>query len=337
MPFALKLLDQEITAFTCTGFRYVTERSVGRLKENMLEWSQGGGGVPTQDPIFVKAATAGLDLQETSMPSDAELPGPAGEILHAQALSSEANHIIEPKVGGEASVNAVDNLPITQHEFLKQHGGGPASVDSVDNLPITQHEFLKQHGGTAPVNAVDPKPTEHRLEEEWVAPQSGGEPVGFEAPSTAEQASLNSAIKGTDLGGAAPVSQLGTDIDTSAFYEPARGEPTFTIPNPFTSPPIQKGGSPGPAVTEGTTIDQETFSEPSRGEPTFTVPNPYTSPPLPIGTTVLPGPQATVADATSTFEVPKALLAELGPTVQQGGGDKKIVFDDEEIKVVRFE
>uniref|UniRef100_A0A6C0DRY7 DNA-directed RNA polymerase n=1 Tax=viral metagenome TaxID=1070528 RepID=A0A6C0DRY7_9ZZZZ len=303
MPFALKLLDQEITAFTGTGFRYVTERSVGRLKDNMLKWSSidssnesnHSGGGPPQDPLFVKAATAGLELQKTASPSDG-LPGPPNEIIYEEATAN-------------------------------QHGG--AALEG------------------APVNAIDPVPTEHKME---------GGANAFEPPTASEQASLDTALKGTDLGGTikysvegpclqsggagAPLNEIGTDINTSALYEPARGEPTFTIPNPLTSPPIQKGGAsvePTPAVTVGTEINSATFNEPARGEPTFTVANPYTAPPLPTGTTVLPGPQSAAAEAISTFEVPKALQAEVAPVVQQGGGDRKIVFDDAEVKVVRIE
>lgn len=361
MPFALKLLDQELTAFTGTGFRYVTERSVGRLKENMLAWPQldlghAGGGSPGLDPLFVKEATAGLDLQQTTAPTGDTLPGPPNETLYA---SAEGNEIIEaavPQKGGGAAVNTINTVPITQHEFLKQHGG--AKLDG------------------APVGAVDPVPKEHTLEEIWTAPQSGGAAAadaaaaaavaiaGFEPPTAAEQASLNTALKGTDLdgtikygqdgtcqsGGMAPVNEIGTNINTSALYEPARGEPTFTIPNPYTSPPIQRGGSSnvepsaaaGPAVAAGTMIDSSTFNEPARGEPTFTVANPFTSPPLPAGTTLLPGPQSPAAEATSTFEVPKVLQAEVATVVQQGGGgssssNKTIVFDDAEVKVVRIE
>lgn len=345
MPFALKLLDQELTAFTGTGFRYVTERSVGRLKENMLAWpqadlGQAGGGAPGLDPLFVKEATAGLDLQQTASPSLNLLPGPPNETLYAPAEGNErnqGNQIIEdatPQKGGGAgaAIDAVNTVPITQHEFLKQHGGNAAAIDAVNTVPITQHEFLKQHGGAkldgAPVGAVDPVPKEHTLEEVWSAPQSGGADavevaVGFEPPTAAEQASLNTALKGTDLGGTIKYGQDGTCQSGGANVEPSA-----------------TGETAGPAAAAGTTIDSTTFNEPARGEPTFTVANPYTAPPLPAGTTLLPGPQSPVAEAISTFEVPKALQVEVAAVVQQGGSgssNKTIVFDDAEVKVVRIE
>jgi hypothetical protein len=266
-------------------------------------------------------------LPVTASPSSNSIPGPPNEVVYAQALSDEGNQIINPV----------------------QAGGAPLVG--------------------APVNAVDTVPTEHRLEEVWTASQSGGAEVdGFVAPSTAEQASLNTALKGMDLGGSikyvvdgtciqtgagAPVNEIGTDINTSALYEPARGEPTFTIANPFTYPPIQRGGSGSdveptppvtegaPAVTTGTEIRSVTFNEPASGEPTFTVANPYTSPPVPADTSLLPGPQAATAEAMSTFEVPKSLQAEVATVVQQTGGtisgERKIVFDDADVKVIRIE
>ena len=370
MPFALKLLDQELTVFTGTGFRYVTERSVGRLKENMLTWGQSGGGAPALDPNFVKAATEDLEIHPTASPSTNQLPGPPNEIVYAMAGTTDGNEIISDAPP-----------PKMQH-------GGEAPIKTQNTVPITQHEFLKQHGGVAPINAADPVPVRHELEEEWTVPQSGGAD-GFSPPSADEQASLNSSLLGTDLGGSikygvdptciqsggtAPVVPL-TAIEQSTFYAPSQGEPTFTVPNPYVLP-AQKGGATAvvptaveptavvptaveptavvptavvptaveptpiheqaPAVTAGTTIDPATFSEPSRTEPTFTVANPYTSPPLPSNTIMLPGPDPQPAEAATTDEVSKALVTEVRNVVQQTGG-RKIVIEDDDIKMIRIE
>jgi DNA-directed RNA polymerase II subunit RPB2 len=45
MPYAMKLLDQEITTFMNAGFRFVTESSIGRLRDSAWEW-------PTMDVEF---------------------------------------------------------------------------------------------------------------------------------------------------------------------------------------------------------------------------------------------------------------------------------------------
>lgn len=40
MPYALKLLDQELTSFSNTGFRFVTEGSVARLRDGAWPWPE---------------------------------------------------------------------------------------------------------------------------------------------------------------------------------------------------------------------------------------------------------------------------------------------------------
>jgi len=60
MPYAMKLLDQELTTFANTGFRFVTESSLGRLKEIGWDW-------PTLDINF-KAE----ELTTVAEPIDAE-------------------------------------------------------------------------------------------------------------------------------------------------------------------------------------------------------------------------------------------------------------------------
>jgi hypothetical protein len=266
--------------------------------------------------------------------------------------------------------------------YLKQYGGeSSADAFGKDTRPITQSMYLKQHGGVAPIDTFgkDPVPVKHDLEEEWPSPQMGGgeqEPDAYRAPSTEEQALFDTALQGRDLGSSikytvpapcvqsgggvdprvpatveqlAPADQIGSDQPT--LHEPARGPPTFTIPNPYTAPPIQRGGgveaTPAPALAPvneiGTEINQATFSEPSRAEPTFTIANPFTSPPLPAGTAMLPPAVSgdVPANAGVAFEVSKTLLTDVADIVQQGGGPptsgKKIVFDLDDIKVVKIE
>jgi len=39
MPYAFKLFDQEVTTYTGSGLRFITEKSVGRLRDSVLNWN----------------------------------------------------------------------------------------------------------------------------------------------------------------------------------------------------------------------------------------------------------------------------------------------------------
>jgi ribA/ribD-fused uncharacterized protein len=56
MPYAMKLLDQELTTFMNTGFRYVTESSVARLRES--DWAWPTPSLLLEDDEVEKAAIA---------------------------------------------------------------------------------------------------------------------------------------------------------------------------------------------------------------------------------------------------------------------------------------
>lgn len=352
MPYAMKLLDQEITTFMGAGFRYVTEKSVARLKDAVLNYGQSGSGVPPQDALYAKIMAASVPTQATTPETGMELQGPpagtSAETTFARALSDEGNKIIEsagapqasiPQRGGEAPVDQHDTVPIRQQDYIKQHGG-EAPVDQIDAVPIRQQNFIRQHGGEAPIDVIgkDPVPIRHMLEEEWpvpaAQPQQGGvsedlppELPGFDRPIAASLADAETSL-------------MGRDLDGIIKYEKADG-PTGCLP-------AQRGGGEpeatlpagveqlAPADLPGTELNPATFNEAPRGEPTYTIANPYTAPALPAGTALLSGPQQVPADAAVTMEVNKDLVMDVAGTVQQGGG-KTIVIDEDDIKVVSFD
>lgn len=167
MPYAMKVLDQELTTYTGTGMRFVTERSVGRLRDSMIEWHQEGGKkeekeesqegsglLPSQQYI-----DSNKDLVNTiSQPLTAEtkdIVGADDDVIYAEALSdSFLSSAVVPQKGGIAPVDHVDPVPI-KHD-LEEEWPSP------------------QQGGVAPIDYVDPVPVKHDLEEIWPSPQQGG-------------------------------------------------------------------------------------------------------------------------------------------------------------------
>lgn len=228
MPYALKLLDQEITTFTCTGFRYVTERSVGRLRDSVIPIKQDGGGAPPAPAATLKAMEEQIPMppieanpQPYNGPEGAPKEQEQGKALAGGRVdmkdlaSVTGPYPIDPAdfdvptvmKGGTAPVDSIgeDATPITQSEFLKQHGG-EAPVNSIghDEKPITQSEFLKQHGGEGPVDSIGHDATPI-TQSEFLKTHGGSAPVDHVDPTPELPRGR------TYKGGMAPIDSIGKD------------------------------------------------------------------------------------------------------------------------------
>ena len=145
-------------------------------------------------------------------------------------------------------------------------------------------------------------------------------------------------------GGSAPVNSI-DPVPIRHQIEEVWDEPLLWRPGQAQAPVV--GGGNGPAVTEGSNINQATFSVPSMNSEPYVVANPYVSPAmLPKEmTAVEPNPAApATAGAVQTQPVSSQLISEVSGTVRQGGGLKSpkkgsqsVVFDSDEIKVIKLE
>ena len=152
MPYAMKVLDQELTTYTGSGMRFVTERSVGRLKDSMIEWNFEGGGTPPPTPHYIEANKALVnEIRQPLMPEDL-LPGVSvkDEQIYAKALADEyltsaANPV---QKGGEAPIDYIDPIPVKhdlEEEWPSPQNGGlisdiikPASLGNQLGLEIVK-------------------------------------------------------------------------------------------------------------------------------------------------------------------------------------------------------
>jgi len=196
IPYSLKLLDQEITTFTSTGFRFVTERSVGRLRDNMLKVKQGGGGQPVSPESYVRTVNEALGLTPAPLVQDKGPEGAPPEVIYAGA-TEDLPPIFK---GGASPINSIDTVPITQQQYLAHRGGG-APIDSIgsDTKPITQQQYLAHRGGSGSIDNIgsDTKPI---TQQEYLAQRGGAAPIDYVDPVPPLQTSDTIYV-----GGAAPV------------------------------------------------------------------------------------------------------------------------------------
>ena len=293
MPYALKLLDQEITTFMSAGLRFVTSKTVGRLKDNFIKWSTEGGFSPEAPKAYQELLKEIIPLPATQLVTVDSLPGPSNEIIHGKALAG-GNYPIEdaafeiPKIGGSTNVIGHNDGAIEKLINLQQTGGN-RTVDAAEKLvelsalsadairlakaiqaepPVVckeqkggsgqELEETIQIGGVAPVESIghDAIPVKHDLEEEWIP--------DFMPPSILKQS-----------GGMAPLQMepdnkveiLGTDINPSNFNQPPLDSPPFVIANPYVSPPLSAselapGQPPVGAIPVDATIEQPVVNGP---------------------------------------------------------------------------
>jgi DNA-directed RNA polymerase II subunit RPB2 len=179
MPYALKVLEQELTTFSTMGMRFITERSVGRLKDSMIEWKHTGAGTPPPTTQYVEANKDMVNqISQPLSQDDSAIKGISTIEYneYAKALADEylGSAAAPVQVGGEAPINHIDTVPI-KHDLEEEW---PSA----------------QVGGEAPINHVDTVLIKHDLEEELPSPQIGGE-----VPLPLEAKVLSNKIPDTDM------------------------------------------------------------------------------------------------------------------------------------------
>jgi len=327
MPYSLKLLDQELTTFMGAGLRFVTSKTVGRLKDNMLVWPKEGSGIPEPPKAYTELVKEIIPLETNPLIPDNELPGadnktyfgsvePTGLDIHigggTNVIGNNDNAIGKlidlQQIGGEASIDSIgqDTKPIEENTYLKQDG------IPIDRQTTTQGAYL-QKGGAQPsdaqpsdaqpsgalINSIgkDTVPVKHDLEEEW--PQQGG----------------------TQLSGA-NIESLGKD--------------TVPVKHDLEEEWSQKGGAqllgaPIPDIKltmPGTDINPATFSQPQMAEEPYVIANPYTSPPL---TELAPKPddiEVGKIQVPAQLEQPVSAAPEITNVIK--------VFENSDIRVIKL-
>jgi hypothetical protein len=330
MPYSLKLLDQEVTTYTGTGLRFITDKSIGRLRDSVLNWSNkileegeeeeeekpqsGGFFQPASPKLYVDEVKASMAIQptETHLPTKEELnlmpEGASNEVIYGKALENDSpilsvSEIEIPKmVGGSAPLETVQDAEIlTIGQNVGQYSMGSALSP------------LKQVGGTAPLDYVDNQESTGIEYADGIINQGPPAPPNFD--STIAEVSDKSDI---------PIS------------------------NPIESPDFKQRGGMAPIEdTLGTEINQATFSMPSMDKEPFVVANPYVSPPILPNEVNMVAPNQVEhipSDANQTATVSSELLSEVLTTVQQGGAPKQndemknnVVFENAEIRVVKIQ
>jgi hypothetical protein len=235
MPYALKLLDQELTTFTTTGLRFVTEKTVGRLKDTMLQWKQSGAAMPAVPLATLQALKQTMPQIETSpdLVKDDGPPGFSGETEYAQAGSSRrdnfvvSNPILEP-VQMEKAAGETPNLipsakyPLPEASFTVPLIGGRTNIigkelaaNSIDRIVD-----LKQHGGEAPVELIGTDTVPVMQTYDLVGGMADIESIGLDDKPVMQTYDL--------VGGEAPVDSIGHDAipikhDLEELLVPQRG------------------------------------------------------------------------------------------------------------------
>ena len=267
MPYSLKLLDQELTTFMGAGLRFVTSKTVGRLKDNMLVWPKEGSGLPEPPKAYTELVKEIIPLETKPLIADNELPGADYKTYFASVET--------PKLEPSAPID-LNKYPI-KAEALNIHIGGSTNVIGNNDTAIEKLIDLQQIGGEADIDSIgqDTKPIEQATYikdcptiAEGGAQLSGTELSGTELSGTE--------LSGTELSGA-PINSIGKDMvplkhDLEEEWSQQGG--------------AQLTGSPIQPIADikitlpGTDINPSLFSQQQMAEEPYVIANPYVSPPL---------------------------------------------------------
>jgi len=211
MPYALKLLEQEVTTYTGSGLRFITEKSVGRLRDSVLNWdskpnaeegkaseeskdgedtaAMAGGGAPPPPQRYMDEVLGAM----VSKPTPTRFPTP--EELARMPQGGTFSSEYAAAGGAFASLDdLIDVTPLTigqeQGQYsmgspmspLQKGGVSPYANPPVDLKPINQIEYVNsytmnsQKGGVAPyVNPpADLKPISQTTYLNTYSAQKGG-------------------------------------------------------------------------------------------------------------------------------------------------------------------
>jgi DNA-directed RNA polymerase II subunit RPB2 len=312
MPYAFKLLDQELSTFMNAGFRYVTERTVGSFRNTMLKWSTAGGasdisGTELTDEDFTQFDISGAGTPPTP---------PETQKVEAAAVAMPVSQTVLPAALGDAATQGPlkeEPLPLIPGpqpltSGPPQAGGSVFYADAKPDEPyVVANPFVEPPLSTAEVAAAP-------------ADNAGPQP----APAVTPDAQIPVPPVVSQTGGAAPVDY----VDPT----PPKQNLNFEIP----SPPVQKGGSePMPvADMKGTDIKPDTFYVPQLDKEPYVIPNPLVAPAVtgPAPAPAQPGPPAPAPAST----VQPVTANDLFNKASTGGGRVTNVFENSEIRVIKL-
>jgi len=351
MPYALKVLDQELTTFTTTGLRFVTEKTVGRLKDTMLQWKQSGAAMPAVPEATVQVMKEIIPQIEesTDLVADIGPPGFSAETEYAKVGSGRrGNFIIEPVTTEVPNLIPSSKYPLLDANFAAPLVGGSTNIIGKENMhnSINQIVDLKQTGGEAPEDST---------------PIVGGsadiESIGLDDIPVMQTYDLVGGVAPVDSigqdtvpvrqdfepqsGGGAPVSSIGQDpIPVRTTFDPVHyttggGKVKSILKKTKFDDDKQVGGmsllqteAPMSPVFPGTEIKPEIFSQQQLETEPYVVANPYTSPPL---ETNLPKLEAVVPGhipVSATLTQPVQMAEDITNTIK--------VFENADIRVIKL-
>lgn len=343
MPYALKLLDQELCSYMNTGFRFVTERTVGALRDSMLKWSTTGGsrdisGSELTEEDFIDIS--GVSISGEIMMDGGAPPPPSPEVKQAEAM-------LAPIPASQMTSLLSDVQPVEVYGFPKEEPAPVTDKAVPDSLTGAQtgggHQVYAPAMSEEPYVVANPF-VEPPLTQAEVA--KAPEPLlaqpGVELAGPAQTPSAP--IEVPKIGGAAPVNY----VDPVPVKQNLEQEIPAPQPPPvaqiggtksilkktveFEIPPHQ-GGAPIAELVPGTNIKPTTFHAPPMDKEPFVIPNPFVSPPVtgPGPAPATPGPPAP-APATTITPVSNDAFNQI---VQQGGKATN-VFENAEIRVIKL-
>ena len=341
MPYAFKLLDQEISTYMNAGFRYVTERSVMKLRENMLaftktggsdmsgadisggitdedmlefaDWDLSGAGVPPVNPEADKAVAAvvAVPVSQYTAPPDPTTTPPLPFSPQEPAPTVGGSQFYADALATEPYV--VANPYVEPALTVQEIEAAPSASDSsamtmaaaqAANAQLQVPEAVQTGGDPASVNAVDPVPVQQAVAEKTFFPQAEAQ-VGGQAPVNAVDP--------------VPIQQV--EAERKVHFG---GAPTV---NPYDPP---KPSPPAVAPISATNIKPE--YAPALDKEPFVIANPYVTPPA-QGPAPAPAPQQPIpAPATETQPVSNELFNQ----VAQQGGKSVNVFENADIQVIKL-
>lgn len=322
IPYAFKLFDQEITTYTGSGLRFITEKSVGRLRDSVLNWnkqeddesgqsSQSGqsgqsGGVyaPPQRYIDELKAASVIQPTTTRFPTKEELAqmpeGGSFNVIHAQA-GGVAPFACSPSTGVIYG-DGVSNKGIAAPLFFDSSVAAVSDKPDVRISPPVEGAGFKQRAGAAPVNHIDFAPSSLIRSDQTDGYTHNGQlaTVNFIDPIEAAPIDPELPQSAKQSGGALIEDTLGSDINQAIFSMPAMDKEPYVVANPYVSPTI--------LTSEAASVQPNQDYAPT-------------------------------TDALHMQPVSTDLMSEVFNTVQQGGSSKNnnVVFENSEIRVVKLQ
>lgn len=237
MPYALKLLDQEVTTYTGTGLRFITEKSVGRLRDSVLNW--------TSESSLAQQGGLYLDAESSTIEEGPPITG-------IQSAHSENNKGPSVPPLFSSTVAIVSDPVYQKNEPVK----APVTVEpSPSPLPGPSTLEVSQQGGQAPVTLVIPEaqilqqsaqaPVTAVIPEAQILQQGGQAPIMHVIPESQNDIQLmkggepKGILKKQNGGSATIAESAGSDINQATFYNPSLATEPYVVANPYTNPPIK--------------------------------------------------------------------------------------------------